>query len=194
MEKQKTETNEQFAAFKYYYQLDLDRSYSKVALKFKKSLSTIEKWGSSFSWQERVEDMSKETKKKAEEKAIIDQEQDYKQRNLKVIKRGILELAKELQAGNLKPTYKALIDLMREEERIRTGVDTTVQINHRFELRDLSNDEIKKRIQQKVDRILKFQDLKRFEDEPDPIIEAEYTEIEESDDEYADPTQQKPQN
>lgn len=176
------ENNEQSQAFKVYYKFGVDRSYAKIALQFKKSLSTIEKWGRTYNWQERVEDLEKEVKRKTHEKAIVEQELDYKQRNLRVLKRIILEGAKGLQDGTLKITPKILLEAMREEERMRTGIDTTVQINHRFELRGMSNIDIQEMIDNKVKNILGFKELKHFKEISDPIVDAEYKEVKEKED------------
>lgn len=170
------ENNEQHEAFKSYYKDGVERSYAKTALKFKKSVSSIEKWGSQFNWQERVSSMEEESKRKHQEKAIVEQELDYKQRNLKILKRLILEGAKAIQDGTLKITPKILLEAMREEERVRTGIDTTVQVNHRFELRGMSNDDIQKRIDDKVEKILGMRGMKHFKDLDDPI-DVEYKTI-----------------
>lgn len=40
--------------FEFYYDLGSDRSYSKVAEHFKKSITTVKKWGSSENWGDEV--------------------------------------------------------------------------------------------------------------------------------------------
>lgn len=171
------ESTEQLEAFRSYYQDGADRSYAKTALKFKKSLSAIEKWGRAFSWQMRVEEMDKELKKKHQEKAIIEQELDYKQRNLKIIKRGILENAKAIQNGEMKYSVKTLEILINLEEKLRTGVDTNVQVNHRLELRGMSNEDIQSMIDKKVESLVGYKKLKHFNEMEDPIVDAEYSEV-----------------
>lgn len=163
------ERNENHDAFKSYFKDGIDRSYAKTALKFKKSVSTIEKWGSQFNWQERVSELDTESKKRTAEKAIAEQELDYKQRNLRIIKRAILENAKAIQGDKIKYSVKTLELLVNLEERVRTGIDSTVQVNHRFELRGMSNEDIQRRIDEKIEKIFGFRKMKHFKDMRDPI-------------------------
>lgn len=167
------ESNEQREAFNYYYKCGLEKSYAKTALKFKKSVSTIEKWGSQYNWQKRVSELESELRKKTQERVLVEQELDYKQRNLKILKRLILEGAKSIQDGTLKITAKILLEAMREEDKVRTGTDSTIQVNHRFELRGMSNKDIQRTIDEKVEKILGFKGMTHFKDLQKPI-NAEY--------------------
>lgn len=172
----KKQTAEQKEAFKKYYELGEDRSYAKVALLMKMSISSMESWGTTFGWVKKVEELDIEANQKQQERAIVEKEVDYKQRNLKIIKRYLLECAKAIQEGKMKVTVKGMMDAMREEERIRTGVGNTIEVNHKFELRGLSNEEVENKVKEVVSRFNKFQEIKNFGDMDDPI-DAEYKEI-----------------
>jgi hypothetical protein len=164
-------------AFNYYYALGNERSYARVALKFHKAVSTVEKWGKAYNWQAKVEEREVEKRKKVVEQAIVEKELDYTQRNLKIIRRGILEHAKAIQNGSLKPSYKVLIELIEAERRIVTGNMGEVNVNHRIELGKLTNDEIKKAIDEKLNKLVGFQQIASFSAMKDPILDAEYTDI-----------------
>jgi len=163
-------------AFNYYYSLGNERAYSRVALKFHKALSTVEKWGKQYSWQERVESLDAEKRKKVTEQAIVEKELDHTQRNLKIIRRGILEHAKAIQNGTLKPSYKVLIELIEAERKILTGNIGEMNVTHRIEIAKMDNDEIKKIIGEKLKGLLEFKQLQDFSQIADPIIDAEYSE------------------
>jgi len=173
----KDESSVQREAFKYYYEDGENRSYAKVAVKFQKSLSTIEKWGKSFKWQERVEDLSKEKQKRAEQNAIVEHELDYVQRNLKIVRRGILEHAKAIQNQELKLSYKSLMELMELEKRLREGVDGKFEVRHKFDLSGLTNDQIQQRIDERLQKLERFRQVVSFDKLKDPLtIDADYSE------------------
>lgn len=160
-------------AFEYYYALGVDRSYSKVALKYHKALSTVEKWGKAFEWKNKLEERDIEKRKRATEQAIVEKELDHTQRNLKIIRRGILECAKAIQTGEIKPSYKVLIDLIEAERKILTGNVGEIHINHRIEIGKMSNVEIEKTINDKLNKLLEFKKIQKFSAIEDPIIDAE---------------------
>ena len=162
-------------AFDYYYGLGVDRSYSKVALKFQKAVSTVEKWGKTYNWQNRVEERDTKKRKKANEQAIVEKELDYTQRNLKIIRRGILEHAKAIQEGQLKPSYKVLIDLIHMEHRLVTGTSGTLEVTHKMELSKMSNEEIENTINEKLEKLVGLKGIQDFKQLKDPIIDAEYS-------------------
>jgi len=163
-------------AFNYYYALGPERSYSRVALKFHKAVSTVEKWGKAYNWQARVEEREVEKRKKVVEQAIVEKELDYAARNLKIIRRGILECAKAIQSGELKPSYKVLIDLIEAERRQLSGNTGEINVTHRIELSKMSNEEIKKVIDDKLGKLVGFRQLEAFAQLKDPIVDAEYVE------------------
>jgi len=160
-------------AFEYYYALGVDRSYSKVALKYHKALVTVEKWGKTYGWKAKVEEREIEKRKRATEQAIVEKELDHTQRNLKIIRRGILECAKAIQTGEIKPSYKVLIDLIEAERKILTGNVGEINVNHRIEIGKMSNVEIENTINDKLSKLLEFKKIQNFSDVKDPIIDAE---------------------
>jgi len=162
-------------AFNYYYALGNERSYARVALKFHKAVSTVEKWGKTYKWQERVEEREIEKRKKVTEQAVVEKEMDHTQRNLKIIRRGILEHAKAIQDKTLKPSYKILIELIEAERKILTGNLGEVNVNHRIEIGKMNNAEIQAMIEKKLNTLLEFKKIDSFKDIKDPIIDAEYS-------------------
>ena len=160
-------------AFEYYYALGVDRSYAKVAIKYRKAISTIEKWGKTYLWRAKIEERENEKRKKATEQAIVEKELDHTQRNLKIIRRGILECAKGIQSGTLKPSYKVLVDLIEAERKILTGNVGEIHINHRIEIGKMSNEEIEQKINDKLSKLLEFKKMESFSTIKDPIIDVE---------------------
>jgi hypothetical protein len=100
---------------------------------------------------------------------VVEHELDYVQRNIKIVTRAILEHAKAIQEGTIKPSYKSLNDLVDLEARLREGVDRRVEVNHKFELRGLSNTDIQKKIDERISAMVKYRSLRHFNDVDDPI-------------------------
>jgi len=169
------ETALQKQAFEYYYGLKADRSYVKVALRFQKSTSTIEKWGKLHQWGNRVEKRDNDARNKVVEQQQVEKEVDFIQRNLKVAKRGIFEFAKAMQEGKIKFTVSDYINLVNLELKLRTGVDQRIQVDIRQEIQHLSNEEIMKRIEDKVDELKNLPSVQHFNELPKVnVIEADY--------------------
>jgi len=174
MGKESKETQLQKDAFEYYYKTD-PRSYAKTALWAKKAMSTIERWGSEHKWVERAEDRDAKKRKSLVEKAEVDKELDYQQRNLRIVKRGILEHAKAITEGLVTPTYKSLIDLMNYEDRIRTGRDSRVEVAHYLEIRGMDNVQLTEKVREIAHQIVNMRQMETLDGTK--LIEAEYKEV-----------------
>jgi hypothetical protein len=68
--KTKGETQATIDAFEYYYALDTERTYSKVAKQFGTSVTTISYWSTKFKWKERIEKRNGKVEEKLEEIAV----------------------------------------------------------------------------------------------------------------------------
>ena len=172
----KKESAVQREGFEYYYSLGSERSYAKVALKFKKSKSTIELWGKTYKWQVRTAEREELRRKTAHEQAVVEKELDYNQRNLRIIRRGIIEHAKAIQKNDLTMSYRSLDALIEREKRIITGIDSNVEVNHKMELRGMTNDQIEKAVDERIGNLTKFKKLKKFEETNEPI-DVEFKEL-----------------
>lgn len=165
-------------AFEYYYSLQVDRSYAKVAMKFGKALKTVEKWGRAFKWQKKVESREAEARKRASEKALTEKEVDWMQRNLRIVKKGIIDHLQAIQDGRMKPTYKTLIDLIQVESKLRTGYDHAISVRAQLEIKDLTEGELKQRILSTFNELKQFINIQHFDQIKAGIIDAEYKTIE----------------
>lgn len=165
-------------AFEYYYGLQVDRSYAKVAMKFGKALKTIEKWGRAFKWQKKIENREAEARKKASEQALSEREVDWMQRDLRIVKKGIIDHLQAIHDGRMKPTYKTLIDLIQLESKLRTGYDKAISVRAQLEIKDLTEGELKNRILSTVGELKNFMNIQHFDKIKADIIDAEYKAIE----------------
>jgi len=169
------ENQQQKDAFQYYFQMGGERSYVKVATKFKVAISTVERWGKVYKWQDRVQKLEADVRSKMLEQQVVEKELDYRQRNLRIIKRGILEHAKAINVGQLKPSYKHLMDLVRLEEEIRTGISSRSEVNHTIQLKGLTNDEISEKTNKILEEIKRLKGMRKINGE---IIDADFKEVE----------------
>jgi len=170
------ESTLQREAFEYYYSLGeqgKQRSYSQVALRFKKALTTIEKWGALYAWQRRVQERESQVADKHVEKLKVEKEVDYLQRNLRITKRVIYEHLDKLK--NMPMTVNTLLKYMDYEHQLRTGVKGVVEVRHLHEIKNLSDEEIQRRLVEYGKKLLEHQNIKHFKDMP--IVDAEYTEV-----------------
>lgn len=170
------ETPIQKEAFETYCRLGFERTYAKIGVKFGRAIRTVEKWGRDLNWQVRVQEWESNNRKKAAERQEVEQEVDWLQRDLKIVKRAIYEHAKAISNGDLKPTYKSLESLMNLEIKLRTGYDQSISVRHQLDVKNLSNDQVKLRILEEVQKLQRISSLKRVlsEDELD-AIEVEFT-------------------
>lgn len=137
-----TETYRHMEAFEYYYSLGLDRSYAKVANHFNVSVQSVERWGKSFKWRDRVTARDLDAGQKLRERnetTILDEKEQYR----RIIKASLASYVAELKAGKIKVTkVNDVINLIELDLKI-LGMDGDKN----------TNDETKNTILQLVDSI-----------------------------------------
>lgn len=80
--KTKGETQITIDAFEYYFALDTERTYSKVAKQFGTSVTTISYWSTKFKWKERINKRNGKVEEQLEEiavEAIVKSKVKYRQ-------------------------------------------------------------------------------------------------------------------
>ena len=124
----KHETPEMQKAFEYYYNLGEGRSYRKVAEAFQKSESTIQNWGKSFNWKERVKIL--DAKAKAEsEKQLIDNIVKIRADLLKVAEATLARYVENLKKGEVKPKTAGDLEKIIKSIMLLLG-EATEKIEH----------------------------------------------------------------
>lgn len=172
------ETTEQQQAFNIYYNLGMERSYAKVAMRIGKSLSSIEKWGKIHKWTERVEKKEAEKQTKIVEKQNIENSVDFIQRNLKIVKKGIADHLTQIQAGKMKCTYSNLETLMNLELKLRTGYDAKIKVDHTHDVRNMTNDDLRGKIEELFKQVETMTTMTHRNQIPKiDVVDADYKEI-----------------
>lgn len=170
----KKETTEQRDAFNRYYNMGLERSYSKIAMQIGKSITTVENWGRAFTWQDRVAKLDAEARNKETEKQIIEGEMDYRQRHQKMVKLAQFKHLEALKAGKIKYTMKSYIELMEFEHKLRTGYHDQVDIN--INIKDMPKEELVKKIDELTESVKRLSDIPQYNPR-DTITDADFIEI-----------------
>ncbi len=169
-------------AFNFYYSLGEDRTYAKVAVKFKRSVSAVQKWGGSFKWSERITERDEKIRRNVAERAVIEKEVNHVERDIKILGRAILEHAKAIQEGKLKLSLGDMVKMMELEHKLRTGSDFTQHHTHNHELKGLSQTDVEKLIKEEIKGLAEYE-IQKQKWSGDNTVDANFTELKESKDE-----------
>jgi len=105
-------------AFEFYYGLGEGRKYGQVAEEFGVSLGAVKLWGRSFGWKRRVGERDAEIAKTLAHRNKEDAVERLA-RNRKIVKMGLVQVAKAIAEGKVKVTLADLDRLVRLEEFLR---------------------------------------------------------------------------
>jgi transposase len=112
------EQEHQEKAFEFYYGLGEGRSYSFVAREFGVALATIKVWGKAFGWRQRCKERDAQAARAMAERSLEENVEGLA-RNRKIVKMGLLQVAKAVAEGKVKVTMADLDRLVRLEEYLR---------------------------------------------------------------------------
>jgi transposase len=112
------EQEHQQKAFEFYYGLGEGRSYGLVAREFGVSLPTVKTWGKVFGWRERCKERDAQAVRTMAERNL-EENMESLARNRKLVKMGLIQVAKAVAEGKVKVTMADLDRLVRLEEYLR---------------------------------------------------------------------------
>jgi transposase len=112
------EQEHQTKAFEFYYGLGEGRSYGLVAREFGVSPATVKVWGKAFGWRERCRERDAQAARAMAERSLEENVEGLA-RNRKIVKMGLLQVAKAVAEGKVKVTMADLDRLVRLEEYLR---------------------------------------------------------------------------
>lgn len=112
----RTEQEHHRLGFERYYGMGSRRSYDAVATEAGVSPATVKLWGRSFNWLTRVRERDLKLAGQIAEKSVGDHVHAV-QRNLKIVRAGIIHLARDVAEGNLKQIGE-LRNLIHLEEHL----------------------------------------------------------------------------
>ena len=112
------EQEHQQKAFEFYYGLGEGRSYSLVVREFGVSLATVKAWGKAFGWRERRRERDAQAARVMADRSLEENVEGLA-RNRKIVKMGLLQVAKAVAEGKVKVTMGDLDRLVRLEEYLR---------------------------------------------------------------------------
>jgi transposase len=112
------EQEHQKKAFEFYYGLGEGRSYKQVAREFGVSLGTVKVWGREFSWKRRVSERDAEVGRAIADQTLEDMTGRLA-RNRKLVKIGLVQVAKAIAEGKVKLSVADLDRLIRLEGFLR---------------------------------------------------------------------------
>jgi transposase len=112
------EQEHQEKAFEFYYGLGEGRSYGLVAREFGVALATVKAWGKAFSWRARCRERDGQAARAMAERSL-EENMEGLARNRKIVKMGLLQVAKAVAEGKVKVTMADLDRLVRLEEYLR---------------------------------------------------------------------------
>jgi transposase len=105
-------------AFEFYYGLGEGRSYRQVSEEFNVSLGAVKAWGRNFGWKRRIGERDGEVARTLAERSQEDMVERMA-RNRKIVKMGLMQVAKAVAEGKVKVTLADLDRLVRLEEFLR---------------------------------------------------------------------------
>jgi transposase len=112
------EQEHQTKAFEFYYGLGEGRSYGLVAREFGVSRATVKVWGEAFGWRQRCRERDAQAARAMAERSLEENVEGLA-RNRKIVKMGLLQVAKAVAEGKVKVTMADLDRLVRLEEYLR---------------------------------------------------------------------------
>ncbi len=112
------EQEHQQKAFEFYYGLGEARSYKLVAQEFGVSLATVKMWGKAFGWREKCRERDAQAARAMADRSL-EENVEGMARNRKIVKMGLLQVAKAVAEGKVKVTMADLDRLVRLEEYLR---------------------------------------------------------------------------
>lgn len=104
--------------FEFYYGLGEGRSYKVVAREFGVALGTVRVWGRTFSWKQRCRQRDAEVARAMADRSL-EENMEGLARNRKIVKMGLVQVAKAVAEGTVKVTMSDLDRLVRLEEYLR---------------------------------------------------------------------------
>ena len=105
-------------AFEFYYGLGEGRSYKLVAAEFGVALGTVKMWGRVFGWRQRCRERDAEVVRTMADRSLEENVESLA-RNRKIVKMGLVQVAKAIAEGKVKVTMADLDRLVRLEEYLR---------------------------------------------------------------------------
>ena len=105
-------------AFEFYYGLGEGRSYKLVAGEFGVALGTVKMWGRVFRWRQRCRERDAEVVRTMADRSLEENVESLA-RNRKIVKMGLMQVAKAIAEGKVKVTMADLDRLIRLEEYLR---------------------------------------------------------------------------
>lgn len=112
------EQEHQEKAFEFYYGLGEGRSYGLVAREFGVSLATVKTWGKVFGWAQRCRERDGQVARAMAERSL-EENMEGLARNRRIVKLGLLQVAKAVAEGKIKVTMADLDRLVRLEEYLK---------------------------------------------------------------------------
>lgn len=105
-------------AFEFYYGLGEGRSYNLVAQEFGVALATVKGWGKTFDWRQRCRERDGQAARAMADRNLEENVESLA-RNRKIVKMGLIQVAKAVAEGKVKVTMADLDRLVRLEEYLR---------------------------------------------------------------------------
>jgi hypothetical protein len=105
-------------AFEFYYGLGEGRSYKLVAGEFGVVLGTVKMWGRVFGWKQRCHERDAEVARAMADRSL-EENMESLARNRRIVKMGLIQVAKAVAEGKVKVTMADLDRLVRLEEYLR---------------------------------------------------------------------------
>ena len=105
-------------AFEFYYGLGEGRSYKLVAQEFGVALGTVKMWGRAFGWKQGCRERDAEAVRTMADRSLEENVESLA-RNRKIVKMGLIQVAKAIAEGKVKVTMADLDRLVRLEEYLR---------------------------------------------------------------------------
>jgi transposase len=112
------EQEHQKKAFEFYYGLGEGRSYKLVAEEFGVSVPTVKIWGKAFGWRDRCRERDAQAVRTMADRSLEENVESLA-RNRKIVKMGLIQVAKAVAEGRVKVTMADLDRLVRLEEYLR---------------------------------------------------------------------------
>jgi hypothetical protein len=112
------EQEHQKKAFEFYYGLGEGRTYKLVADEFGVALGTVKMWGRAFGWRQRCRERDAEVARTMANRSLEEGVESLA-RNRKIVKMGLVQVAKAVAEGKVKVTMADLDRLVRLEEYLR---------------------------------------------------------------------------
>jgi hypothetical protein len=112
------EQEHQKKAFEFYYGLGEGRSYKLVADEFGVAVPTVKIWGKAFGWRGRCSERDAQAVRTMADRSLEENVESLA-RNRKLVKMGLIQIARAVAEGKVKVTMADLDRLVRLEEYLR---------------------------------------------------------------------------